>query len=219
VYYYTYIINLKYICIDFETLKSAEVVKAVSTKLVEGDFASFYVTNKVEALAKIKELIPAGASVMNGSSTSLNEIGFVDYLKSGEHDWINLHERVFAEPDQAKQSKIRKEITIADYHVGSVQAVTEEGEMLIASGSGSNLPSIVFNAQNVIFVVSTNKIVKNLDEAMKRLNEYVWPQEDVRMKSVGYGGSTISKILIYKKEPKMMGRTCTVIFVDEKLGF
>jgi len=211
--------GLKHIFMDFEILKSAEVVKEVSQKLAENDFISFHVGSKKEALDKIKELIPAGASVMNGSSTSLDQIGFVEYLKSGDHPWINLHERVFAEPDQVKKNKIRKEITIADYHVGSVQAVTEEGEMLIASGSGSNLPSIVFNAQNVIFVVSTNKIVKNLEEAMKRLNEYVWTQEDVRMKSVGYPGSLISKILIYKKEPKMMGRTCTVIFVDEKLGF
>ncbi|MFA7245173.1 MAG: LUD domain-containing protein [Candidatus Magasanikbacteria bacterium] len=204
---------------DFETLKSSEVVDAVTKKLLEGDIVSFHVGSKTEALDKIKELIPAGASVMNGSSTSLNEIGFVDYLKSGEHNWINLHERIFVEPDQTKQAKIRKEITITDYHVSSVQAITENGEILIASGSGSNLPGIVFNAQNVIFVVSTNKIVKNLDEAMKRLKEYVWPKEDVRMKEVVMGGSVISKILIYQKEPKFTGRTCTVILVDEKLGF
>lgn len=204
---------------NFETLKRAEVVQAVSKKLAENDFISFQVANKQEALDKIKELIPAGASVMNGSSTSLNEIGFVDYLKSGEHDWINLHERVLAETNPAKKAKIRKEITIADYHIGSVQAVTEEGQLLIASGSGSNLPGITFNAQNVIFVVSTNKIVKNLDEAMARLKEYVWPQEDARMKSLDMGGSVISKVLIYNTEPQFTGRKCSVIFVDEKLGF
>ncbi|MDD2656221.1 MAG: LUD domain-containing protein [Patescibacteria group bacterium] len=204
---------------DFETLKSSEVVDAVTKKLLEGDIVSFHVGSKTEALDKIKNLIPAGASVMNGSSTSLDQIGFVEYLKSGDHPWINLHERVLAEPDQAKKVKIRREVTVSDYHVSSVQAVTEEGQLLIASGSGSNLPGITFNAQNVIFVVSTNKIVKNLDEAMKRLKEYVWPKEDVRMKEVGMGGSVISKILIYQKEPKFTSRTCTVIFVDEKLGF
>lgn len=204
---------------DFEILKSAEVVKAVSVKLAEGDFISYHVKNKEDALKKIKEIIPAGSSVVNGSSTTLEQIGFVDYLKSGDHSWVNMHEMVLVESDPIKKAKIRKEITISDYHLGSVQAVTEEGEMLIASGSGSNLPGITFNAKNVIFVVSTDKIVANLDEAMKRLKEYAWVKEDIRMKSIGYGGSNISKILIYRKEPKIMGRTCTVIFVDEKLGF
>lgn len=204
---------------DFEILKSNEVVEAVSAKLSQGDFVSYHVTNKVEALEKIKELIPAGASVVNGSSTTLHQIGFVDYLKSENHPWVNMHERVLVENDPVKKAKLRKEISISDYHLGSVQAVTEDGEILIASGSGSNLPGITFNAKNVIFVVSTNKIVANLDEAMKRLKEYVWPKEDVRMKEAGMSGSNISKILIYKKEPKVMGRTCTIIFVDEKLGF
>ena len=204
---------------DFETLKSVEAVENLSAKLAKNDIDSIFVQNRVEALQKIKELIPVRSSVMNGSSATLNEIGFLDYFKSTEHPWINLHERVFAESDPIKQSKIRKEISIADYNISSVQAITEDGDIVIASGSGSNLPGIVFNAQNIIFVISTNKIVKNLDEAIKRLNEYVWPQEDVRMKSVGYPGSIISKILIYRKEPKVLGRTCTVIFVNEKLGF
>ncbi len=204
---------------DFEILKNKEVIDVVSNKLAENNFLSFHVANKEEALTKLKELIPAGASVMNGSSTSLDQIGFVDYLKEGTHPWINLHERILAEPDQAKKAKIRKEVTVSDYHVGSVQAVTENGELLIASGSGSNLPGITFNAQNVIFVVSTNKIVKDFNEAMDRLNNYIWPKEDERMKSVGMGGSIISKVLIYKTEPQFTGRKCSIIFVDEKLGF
>jgi L-lactate utilization protein LutB len=39
----------------------------------------------LEALARIKELIPAGSEVMNGSSTTLIEIGYSDLLKSEQH--------------------------------------------------------------------------------------------------------------------------------------
>ncbi|PIR77922.1 MAG: lactate utilization protein [Candidatus Magasanikbacteria bacterium CG10_big_fil_rev_8_21_14_0_10_36_16] len=204
---------------DFETLKTQEIVKKVENKMGEGNFRSFLLGSKVEVLAKIKELIPEGASVMNGSSTTLNEIGYIDYLKSGEHPWNNLHEKILAEKDQKIQAKLRKETTISDYYLGSAVAVTEEGEILVASNSGSQLPGLTFNASHVILVLSTNKIVKNIEEAFKRLYNYTFPLEDARMKSVGMGGSGISKILIYKKEPEFLGRTFTVIFVDEKLGY
>ena len=90
---------------DFETLKTQEIVKKVENKMGEGNFRSFLLGSKVEVLAKIKELIPEGASVMNGSSTTLNEIGYIDYLKSGEHPWNNLHEKILAEKDQKIQEE------------------------------------------------------------------------------------------------------------------
>ena len=54
---------------------------------------------------------------------------------------------------------------------------------------------------------------------MKRIDEYVVPLEDQRMKSVGYPGTMYSKLLILKKENKMMGREFVIVFVNEDLGF
>jgi len=62
------------------------------------------------------------------------------------------------------------------------------------------------------------KIVPTLEEGMKRVREYVFPLEDNRMKSSGYPGSTIGKILIFEREI-MPNRKVTLIFVNEKLGF
>jgi hypothetical protein len=172
-----------------------------------------------EALAKILKLIPAGASVMNGSSRTLEEIGFLEYLKSGKHGWRNQHELILSEKDPLKQVSQRKQALLADYYLGSAHAVTEDGELIIASASGSQLSHLVFSSPNVILVVGTQKIVNNREEAMKRLDTHVIPLEDERMKQKYGFGTSLDKILIFRKENPMLGRKVTVILVKEKLGF
>jgi L-lactate utilization protein LutC len=192
-----------------------KTIKALNSKNIE----TFLVKNGPEALEKIKELIPQGASVMNGASVSLEQIGFVDYLKSGTHGWKNLHEAILAEKDPAKQAILRKQSVLSDYYLGSVHALIENGEFIIASNTGSQLPYIVFTSPNLIFVVSTKKIVPNLTEAMKRLEEHVVPLEDKHMMEK-YGVNTaLNKIVIFKNENHMLGRKVRMILVKEDLGF
>jgi L-lactate utilization protein LutB len=204
---------------DYTTLKLHETVEKVITNLKERNIEGFFVETKEDALAKIKEWIPAGASVMNGSSTTLQEIGYVDYLKSGEHGWNNLHEAIVAEKDPAKQAVLRKQSVLSDYYLGSVHALAESGELVIASNTGSQLPHIVFTSQNLIFVVSTQKITPTLADAQKRLVEHVVPLEDKRMIGVYGSGTHLSKELIFHSENPFMGRKVRVLFVNEKLGF
>jgi len=204
---------------DYSTLASEETITKVVAALKERNVEAIVVENKTEALAKIKELIPAGASINNGFSTTLNEIGYVDYLKSGTHGWNNLHAAVIAEKDPARQAELRNASLFAQYYLGSVHAVAQTGEMIIASASGSQLPPIVFTSKNIIFVVGTQKIQETYEEAMKRVQEYVVPLEDQRMKSTGAAGTTLAKIVTFEREPAFMGRKIRVILVKEKLGF
>ncbi len=204
---------------DYAMLANTEAVNKTISGLAERGMEGIMVNSRAEALEKIKSLIPAGASVMNGSSRTLEEIGFIDYLKSGTHGWKNLHEEILAETDKEKQSVLRKQAVLSDFYLGSIHAIAETGEFVIASNSGSQLPHIVFTSPNLIFVVGMQKLVSNLDEALARVREYVLPLEDQRMKDAGMGGSAISKLLIFEREPSFMGRKVHVIFVNEKLGF
>ena len=176
-----------------------------------------FVANKAEALAAIQKLIPSGATVTTGSSTTLNEIGFTELLKSGNHPWQNLKDAIVAETDPVKQGELRRQSSLAQFFLGSVHAVTEDGIALIASASGSQLAPYAFTADNVIWVVGAQKIVPNLDEAFKRVNEYVFPLEDARMKSTGAPGSVRGKWLIFERE--VMPRQIHLILVNEVLGF
>lgn len=203
----------------YDTLASSGVVQKTMIALTERGHLPEFVESKESALARIKEIIPDSASVMNGSSRTLEEIGFVQYLKDGKHGWNNLHGSILAEKDPAKQMALRKQSVLSDFYLGSVHAVAETGEIVIASNSGSQLPHIVFTSPNIILVTGTQKIASNLDDAIARLKEYVFPLEDARMKGAGMGGSFISKMLIINKEQAFMGRKSHIIFVNEKLGF
>lgn len=204
---------------NYDTLATPEITAKTAEALRTNGMEAHRVESGADALAKIKELIPPGASVMNGSSRTLEQIGFVGYLKSGGHGWNNLHEAVIAEKDKTKQTTLRKQGVLSDWYLGSVHALAQTGEFIIASNTGSQLPHIVFTSPNLIFVVSTKKIVPTLADAMARLEEYVVPLEDKNIMEK-YGIHTmLSKIVIFKRENPMMGRKITMILVNENLGF
>lgn len=203
----------------YTELATKEVVQKTIEGLKTRNVEAFIVENGAEALAKIKELIPKGASVMNGASVTLEQIGFVDYLKAGEHGWNNLHAAIVAEKDGAKQAELRRLALTSEYYLGSVHGLAETGEFIVASNTGSQLPHIVFSSQNVILVVSTKKITPTLPEAYQRLMEHVIPLEEVHMQKL-YGVSTNpSKILTFTKESEYNGRKVRMILVNEDLGF
>lgn len=203
----------------YASLPSDSVITAVALSVSERNVETHVVATNAEALAKIKEWIPRGASVTNGASRTLEEIGYVQYLKSGAHGWNNLKAAVVAETDLEKQMALRKEAVGADFYLGSVHALTATGEFVIASASGSQLPNIVFTSPNVIFVVGAQKIVPTLNDALERVQKYVLPLEDQRMKSTGAPGSTLAKELIFRREPAYSKRKIRMIIVKEALGF
>ncbi|OGC88335.1 hypothetical protein A2419_00560 [Candidatus Adlerbacteria bacterium RIFOXYC1_FULL_48_26] len=204
---------------DYNTLASEEALTSTVAALEARNFKPIIVSTKEEAFAKIKELVPAGASVMNGASTTLQQIGYIDYLKGGQHGWNNVHEGIVNEKDPVKQNELRRQALLSDFYLGSVHAMAETGELVIASNSGSQLPHIVFSSPNVIFIVGTNKIVPTLEDARARLREHVVPLEDERMKSVGMGGTALNKEFIFHAEPTYTGRSITILLVKENLGF
>jgi len=203
---------------NYDILPAGEIISKTMASLAERNVSAQLAANKNEALEAVRKLLPAGAEIMTGGSKTLEQIGFVDVLKSGHHPWLSFKDKIFAEKDPAKQGKLRQQSCLAEYFLGSVQAVTEAGEIIVASNTGSQLPSYIFTSNNVIWVVGAQKIVPNLEEGMKRLKEYVLPLEDKRMKSLGAPGSGIGKILIFERE-NLPFRKINLIFVNEVLGF
>jgi hypothetical protein len=204
---------------NYEKTAEKSTVEAVAAALAERGFEPIVVGSGAAALEKVKELIPAGASVMNGSSRTLEEIGFVEYLKSGEHGWNNLHAAIVAETDPARQGQLRREATLSNYYVGSVHAVTEQGELFVVSNTGSQLPHLAFTSSNLVLVAGTHKIVPDLASAFRRLEEHIVPLEDENMKQKYGMGTLHAKTLVLHRESPMMGRKVRVILANEKLGF
>lgn len=202
----------------YEALALKEAVNKAKKELEKRGIKVEFINTKEGALKRLKELIPKNSEVMIGGSTTLEQIGFVNLLKSKNHPWVNLKDKILAEKDKNKQNELRRLSVTSQYFIGSVHAVSQTGEVLVASASGSQIPSYAFSSDNVIWVVGTHKITKNLKDAFDRVRNYALPLEDKRMKSIGYSGSTIGKLLIFEREI-MPNRKITLIFVNEKLGF
>jgi L-lactate utilization protein LutC len=196
---------------EIERTMSAVGARGIATELVG---------NKAEALARLRELIPSGASVSTGASLSLREIGFEDLLISRNHPWRNLKDEIVAEKDPARATLLRRQATMADYFLGSVHAVAQTGQLVIASMTGSQLAPYAFSSGHIVWVVGAQKITANLDDALRRVREYVLPHEDKRMRdsSGGKMGSMIGKLMIIEQEAPFLGRKLTLLLVNEVVG-
>lgn len=203
----------------YKALASDESIVKTVQALTKKGIEVVVIEDEIQALKKITAWIPQGASVMNGASVTLEQIGFVELLKSGNHQWHNLHAAIVSEKDPVKQGTLRKQALLADFYLGSVHALVENGEFVIASNTGSQLLHVVYSSPNLIFVVGTQKIVPNLDEAMKRLEKYVIPLEDEHMKKLYGMGTALNKLLIFKGESAYPGRKIRMILVNKQLGF
>jgi hypothetical protein len=200
---------------DLERIQRAmEAVKARGI-LVE------FVPDKAAALERLQAIIPAGSDVMTAGSTTLTQIGLDDLLISGRHPWHNLKGALLAEKDPAKQAALRKQSSLADYFLGSVHAIAETGEIVVASATGSQLAPYVFSSSHVLWVAGAQKIMPTLEDALRRVREYVLPLEDRRMRSVTNNrqGSMIGKLLLFEQEAPYLHRTVTLLLVNEILGF
>ena len=189
-----------------------ETMKALRDRGISTEF----VPDRTGALAALTRLIPDGAGVMTASSGTLEEIGFTILLRSGSHRWKDLRAEIQAENDASKRAELRKKATFSQFFLGSVHAVARTGEVLTASGGGSQLGAYAYTADKVVWVAGSQKIVPTLEDGFRRIREYSLPLEDARMKRLGFPGSSIGKILVVEKERP--GRI-HMVFVGENIGF
>ena len=193
----------------YDKLVDEKVLSKTVDALKLNGFSVDIVNNSSEARKKILEIIPRDAELMTMSSQTLIESGILNELDM----FVNNAKKMFGKLDDKSKRKLGAS---PDWTIGSVHAITQDGKIVVASATGSQLPAYAYASPNVVFVVGTQKIVKDLDDAFKRINEYVLPLEDARaMKAYGMH-SSVNKLLIINKE--FMPRV-KIIFVKEKLGF
>lgn len=170
--------------------------------------------NGAEAKKLVFENIPAGAEVFTANSRTLDTLGIPPEV---DQRYNSVRVKLASMNNQTQMRDMVKLGATPEYMVGSVHAVTEDGTVVIASNTGSQLAGYVASAAHVVWVVGVQKIVPNLDEAIKRIYEYTLPLEDERVLQAYGINSNVSKLLIVHKEV-MPGRT-TMILVKENLGF
>jgi hypothetical protein len=201
---------------EFARPASDEQIQRTAQALEKNNIKTLIAENGEDAKRMFFELVPEGAEVFLGSSVTLERLGIKDEIdKSGKYN--ALRPKMFAMDRATQGREIRKLGGAPDYAAGSVHAVTEDGRVMIASNTGSQLGPYASGAGKVIWVVGAQKLVKDIDEGMRRLEEYVVPLEDVLMQELYNVHTYVSKLLIVNREVRP--DRITMIIVKEELGF
>lgn len=198
--------------IDEET---GDRVEQVAAALRAHKIEAIVVDSGEEARRVVLGMIPEGAEVHSGKSKTLEDIGlYADIVESGRYD--ALRPRYFAMDRKTQGREIRKLIAAPDFMLGSVAAVTEAGVLVSASATGSQLGPYVSGAGRVILVVGSQKIVPDLEAALRRIDEVVFPWENARVRERLGVDTGLEKVLVVYGEWNA-GRT-TVVLVREPVG-
>lgn len=201
---------------EFTQLASEDRISRVVKALEANGMKTFVVETGEEAKKLVLDMVPQGAEVYANQSQTLDKLGLrAEFDESGHYDAIRP--KVLKLDRKTQADEIRRLRSAPDYIVGSVHAITETGQVLASSFGGSQLGAYAYGAAKVIWVVGTQKLVKNLDEGFRRIDEYSYPLEDARLLAALGIHSAVGKTLIVNREV-VSGRV-TVILVKEELGY
>lgn len=200
----------------FAELASDEQIAATQQALNANNIQTVVVDTAAEAREYVLSLLPEGAEVHMGASRTLDEIGLTDEIEhSGRYQAIRPRLRAL---DRVTQGREWRTLAASpDVMLGSVQAVTEQGQVLVASGGGGQIGPYASGAGMVIWVVGAQKLVRTLEEGLRRLQEYALPLEDERMRAAIGRSTRLNQILIINGS--LRPHRLKMVIVKEQLGF
>jgi hypothetical protein len=191
-----------------------EALSRAAKGLRERDYTAHVVDTVADARALVRDLLPRDKAIFTSASETLRHSGLLADIDDGE-EFVSVRARL-ADLDP---KDIRTQITMGatpDVIVGSVHAVTEDGILVAASASGSQLGPYAAGAEKVIYVVGGQKVVPDLDTALRRVRTYSYPKEHERWRVQGFA-SFIGKLLVLERE--FDPTRATVVLIREAIGF
>jgi hypothetical protein len=201
---------------SFARLATDEQIARTAKALEANGIHTLIAENGEQAKRLFFELVPDGAEVFLGASVTLETLGIKDEIdKSGRFD--ALRPKMFAMNRETQGREIRKLGGAPDFAAGSVHAVTEDGQVMIASKTGSQLGPYASGAGKIIWVVGAHKLVKDMNEGFRRIYEYCYPLEEEHMQQLYHTGTDVNKVLIINRE--FRPNRITMIIVKEVIGF
>jgi hypothetical protein len=198
----------------FAVLADDEALSRAAKGLRERGYTAHIVDTVADARLLVRDLLPRDKAIFTAASETLRHSGLLADIDDGD-EFTSVRARL-AGIDQAD---IRRQITMGaapDVVVGSVHAVTEDGILVAASASGSQLAPYAAGAEKVIWVVGGQKVVPDLDTAFRRVRTYSYPKEHERWRVQGFE-SFIGKMLVMERE--FDASRATVVLVREAIGF
>ncbi len=166
-----------------------------------------------QAKEEVLKLINENETVGVGGSLTIRALGVIEEL-------INRGNKVFQHwlpktfIDEIKQAR-RKEIQ-ADVFLTSTNTITLEGELVNMDTYGNRVAAMIFGPPKVIIVAGYNKIVKNIDDAFKKIREETAVKNAQRL-GIEFSEQLCKVATIIYQKPD--DTDITIILVNTQLGF
>ncbi len=203
-----------------ESRRAAQIDQAAIDRTVAGlksrNVDAVAAENGDEARQILIDMIPDGAEVFKSTSETLDTIGYSDYIRETDR-YRNLYLEIAEEPDRDRQRELRRLASVAEFYVGSVHAIAETGEVIVASGSGSQLGAYVYGAKTVIWVAGVQKICPSLDDALARVKGFSVERHHEWAIAQGRAAAPLGKLMIFENEQSP--DRIRMVLIKESLGW
>lgn len=200
----------------YDTVADDETIEMVADVFVEKGVDVHIVENEAAARERVFAIIPPDAEVMNMTSMTLERLGLSRTIEDSGR-FMSVRRRIKGMDEIDEYTDIKKLMSVHDWVVGSVHAITQTGLAMIASATGSQIPSYAYGADRVLWIVGAQKIVRDIYEGFDRIYEHCLPLENGRSIHACGVGSGVNKILILNRE--LAPGRLSMILVKEPLGF
>jgi hypothetical protein len=200
--------------VEFAKPASEATLEALAERLRTRNFEVIIVDDAAAATAEVLARVPEGSHVHTGKSKTLEDAGiFQEFMDNEKYDFIRR--RTLKMDRNTQRDEMRKAGAAPDIMVNSAHAVTETGQIVMTSATGSQIGPIAYGAGKLILVIGSQKVVPDLDTAFRRIEDYVIPYEEDRL-NVAHGVAKMNRTLILEGD-HTPGRT-TIILVRTPIG-
>jgi hypothetical protein len=200
--------------VEFVKPASEATLEALAERLRARNFEVVILDDGAAAKAEVLARVPEGSQVHTGKSKTLEDIGiFQEFMENEKYDFIRR--RTLKMDRKTQLDEMRKAGAAPDIMVNSAHAVTEAGQIVMTSATGSQIGPIAYGAGKLILVIGSQKVVPDLNTAFRRIEDYVIPYEEDRL-NVAHGVAKMNRTLILEGD-HTPGRT-TIILVRTPIG-
>ncbi len=203
-----------------------EKIKRTKEALEKNNYDVYVVNTKEDAANMVESIIEKGSTVSFGGSMSILECGVLNKLRNGEYNLLDRYKEGLTSEDIGK---LFRESFFADYYLASTNALTENGELVNLDGNGNRVAAMIFGPKKVVVIAGINKIVRDIDEAYKRVRDEAAPINAKRLSRktpCGVTGKCMDcsspericnhMVVTYRQNTKNRG---IVILVKEDIGY
>lgn len=153
-------------------------IEKTMENLKKNNMQAFFVKDKEEIPAVVKQMLKPGDMISCGGSVTLSECGVTDLMRSGEYNFLD---RDVARKNGVDLNDLYRQTFSADVFLTSANAVTEKGELINVDGNGNRVAAITYGPKSVICIVGANKLVESVEEGFKRAKTVAAPKNAVRL--------------------------------------